>query len=100
MIKRIDGCWYRTLDLDAGIHAYVGPRGANRFWHGYYSGKAIDHSTGGVVPIVDAHERRVEWLELSGGRYEPTESSGLIPLGQPCWPSGSSGRRSAVQPVV
>jgi hypothetical protein len=50
MIKRvrIEGCWYRTLDLAAGIRAYMGPRGAKRFWHGYYSGKAIDHFTGGV----------------------------------------------------
>ena len=60
MIKRvrIDGCWYRTLDLDAGIRAYMGPRGAKRFWHGYYSGKAIDHFTGGVIPIVDSASRR------------------------------------------
>jgi hypothetical protein len=45
MIKRvrIDGCWYRTLDPEAGIRAYTGPRGAKRFWHGHYSGKAIDY---------------------------------------------------------
>jgi len=60
MIKRvrIDGCWYRTLDLDAGIRAYMGPRGAKRFWHGYYSAKAVDHFTGGVVPIVDSASRQ------------------------------------------
>src|SRR5262249_23369325 len=59
MIKRvrIEGCWYRTLDL-AGIRAYTGPRGAKRFWHGYYSGKAIDHFTGGVVPVVDSASRQ------------------------------------------
>jgi len=48
----------RTLDLDAGIRAYMGPRGAKRFWHGYYSGKAIDHFTGGVIPIVDSASRQ------------------------------------------
>jgi hypothetical protein len=61
MIKRvrIDGCSYRTLDLEAGIRAYIGPRGAKRFWHGYYySGKAIDHFTGGVIPIVDSASRQ------------------------------------------
>jgi hypothetical protein len=54
-IKRIrqNGCWYRTRDLNAGIRAYMGERGAKRFWHGYYAGKAIDHYTGGVVPSVD-----------------------------------------------
>lgn len=55
---RIDGCWYRTLDLDAGIRAYMGPRGATRFWHGYYSGKAVDHFTGGVIPIVESASRQ------------------------------------------
>ena len=51
MIKRIwrDGCWYRTLDTEAGIRAYTGKRGAQRFWHGYYNQKAIDHFTGGVL---------------------------------------------------
>jgi hypothetical protein len=55
-IKRIKqgGCWYRTRDLDAGIRAYEGQRGARRFWHGYYAGKAICHFTGGVVPSVDS----------------------------------------------
>jgi hypothetical protein len=50
-VKRIKvgGCWYRTLDVDAGIRAYMGPRGAKRFWHGYYNQKAIDHFTGGVL---------------------------------------------------
>lgn len=64
MVKRIEigGCWYRTLDLDAGIRAYMGPRGAKRFWHGYYSGKAIDHFTGGVVPYVDSASRQEYYL--------------------------------------
>ena len=51
LIKRIrkGGCWYRTLDTDAGIRAYTGERGAKRSWHGYYNQKAIDHFTGGVL---------------------------------------------------
>jgi hypothetical protein len=54
-IKRIrqGGCWYRTRDLDAGIRAYEGERGAKRFWHGYYAGKAVCHFTGDAIPSVD-----------------------------------------------
>jgi len=51
LIKRVQvgTCWYRTLDTDAGVRAYGGPNGARRFWHGYYSQKATDHFTGGVL---------------------------------------------------
>jgi hypothetical protein len=51
IVKRlmVGGCWYRTLDVDAGIRAYMGPRGAKRFWHGYYNQKSICHFTGGVL---------------------------------------------------
>jgi hypothetical protein len=39
---RMNGCWYRTLDTDAGIRAYKGKNGKIRkFWHGYYNTKAI-----------------------------------------------------------
>jgi len=60
VVKRIliGGCWYRTLDTEAGIRAYMGPRGAKRFWHGYYSGKAVCHFTGGVIPFVDSASRQ------------------------------------------
>jgi hypothetical protein len=51
---RVNGCWYRTFDHEAGIRAYTGKRGCRRFWHGYYGGKAIDHFTGGVIPSVDS----------------------------------------------
>jgi hypothetical protein len=32
MIKRvrIDGCWYRTLDLKVALRAYIGPRGSDQ----------------------------------------------------------------------
>lgn len=55
---KVGGCWYRTLDLDAGVRAYMGPRGAKRFWHGYYNGKAACHFTGGVIPIVESASLR------------------------------------------
>ncbi len=55
---KVGGCWYRTLDVDAGVRAYTGPRGAKRFWHGYYSGKAVDHFTGGVIPVVESASLR------------------------------------------
>ncbi len=50
-VKRIkqNGCWYRTIDRDAGIRAYTTPHGVRRFWSGYYNQKAIDHFTGGVL---------------------------------------------------
>ncbi len=69
-IKRIrqGGCWYRTRDLGAGIRAYTGPRGAKRFWHGYYAGKAIDHLTGGVVPSVD--DASTQECDLFKGIYD------------------------------
>jgi len=51
---RMNGCWYRTRDQEAGIRSYSGPRGSRKFWHGYYGGKAIDHFTGGVIPSVDS----------------------------------------------
>lgn len=51
LIKRIRlrDCWYRTNDLEAGIRAYMSPRGARRFWTGYYNQKFADHFTGGVL---------------------------------------------------
>lgn len=50
-VKRVQvgGCWYRTLDAEAGIRAYTSSRGARRFWHGYYNQKATCHFTGGVL---------------------------------------------------
>jgi hypothetical protein len=51
---RMRGCWFRTLDLEAGVRQYSGPRGRRKFWHGYYGGKAIDHFTGGLIPSVDS----------------------------------------------
>jgi len=55
---RINGCWYRMRDTEAGIRAYTGPRGSRRFWVGYYSGKAVDHFTGGIIPSVDSSSRQ------------------------------------------
>ena len=54
-IKRlkVNGCWYRTRDMEAGVRAYTSKGRTSRFWHGYYSGKAVDHYTGGVIPSVD-----------------------------------------------
>ena len=54
-IKRVNlrGCWYRTRDVEAGVRAYTRKGRVKRFWHGYFSGKAVDHYTGGVIPSVD-----------------------------------------------
>src|SRR5581483_11412489 len=45
---KIKDHWYRTLDDTAGIRAYMGERGAKRFWHGFYNQKAADATTGGA----------------------------------------------------
>lgn len=50
----VGGCWYRTRDTEAGIRAYVSNGKLKRFWHGYSSGKIVDHYTGGVIPYIDS----------------------------------------------
>ncbi len=50
----VGGCWYRTRDEEAGVRAYTSNGRLRRFWHGYYSGKAICHFTGGAIPSVDS----------------------------------------------
>jgi hypothetical protein len=51
MRVRVGQHWYRTLDSTAGVRAYMGPRGAKRFWHGFYNLKSIDHYTGAPVAV-------------------------------------------------
>jgi hypothetical protein len=51
---KVGGCWYRTRDEEAGVRAYTSNGTVKRFWHGYYSGKVIDHYTSGVIPSVDS----------------------------------------------
>jgi hypothetical protein len=43
--------WFRTLDASAGIRAYTGPRGAKKFWHGFYNIKGVDHYTGAPLAV-------------------------------------------------
>jgi hypothetical protein len=50
---KVGGCWYTTRDRDAGVRAYTRKGTVKRFWIGYYSGKIVDHYTGGVIPSVD-----------------------------------------------
>jgi hypothetical protein len=51
MRVRVGQHWYRTSDATAGVRAYMGPRGAKRFWHGFYNLKSIDHYTGAPVAV-------------------------------------------------
>ena len=51
---KVGGCWYRTRDAEAGVRAYIVNGRLRRFWHGFYSGKAIDHYTSGTIPSVDS----------------------------------------------
>jgi hypothetical protein len=48
---KISGHWYRSRDVDAGARGYKRRGKSIRFWHGFYSGKAIDHFTGGPVGV-------------------------------------------------
>ncbi len=49
---RLGGCWYVTSDGDAGLRAYKKNGKTKRYWFGYYNAKAVDHFTGGVIPLV------------------------------------------------
>jgi hypothetical protein len=51
---KLGKCWYTTRDGEAGIRAYTSNGKLKRLWHGYYSGKAICHFTGGAIPSVDS----------------------------------------------
>jgi hypothetical protein len=55
---RVGGCWFRTRDSEAGTRAYTRNGKTTRFWHGYYSAKAVDAYTGGVIPSVDPANRQ------------------------------------------
>ncbi|MCU1529283.1 MAG: hypothetical protein JWP75_3046 [Frondihabitans sp.] len=60
-IVGIEGCKYEILDRTAGVRAYTGPRGAKRFWLGFYNQKAIDHYTGAPVAINLSSASIPEW---------------------------------------
>jgi hypothetical protein len=51
---KVGGCWYRTRDEEAGVRAYTSNGKVKRFWHGYYSGKAVCALTSGAIPSVDS----------------------------------------------
>lgn len=55
---RVGGCWFWTRDTEAGTRAYTRNGKTTRFWHGYFSAKAVDAYTGGVIPSVDPANRQ------------------------------------------
>lgn len=57
---KIGGCWYRSLDTEAGIRTYKKLRGF-KFWHGFYNTKAVDHYTGAPVAITVESASRSEY---------------------------------------
>lgn len=59
VIQLTDGCLYKLLDPEAGFRAYTGPRGAKKFWPGYYNQKAICHHSGApiAVHVFDASQQ-------------------------------------------
>ena len=58
---RSGGHWYRQTDPDAGRRMYEGPRGAKRFWEGYYDHASEDNFCGGTLAIKVNSASRQEW---------------------------------------
>jgi Uma2 family endonuclease len=67
------GAWFASAALVVEI---VSP--ADETWQKlpFYAAHDVEE-----VLIVDPMRRRVDWLALAGGRYEPVQRSGLIDLG-------------------
>lgn len=77
-----DGALFRTrpdavyLPTAALVVEIVSP--GDETWEklGFYAAHGVEEFL-----IVDKQERRVHWLGLTGGEYQPIESSGLIEFG-------------------
>lgn len=67
------GLWHPTAALVVEI---VSPNDESWEKLPFYAEHEVDE-----VLIVDPQQRSVEWLGLTGGRYEPIARSGLIELG-------------------
>jgi hypothetical protein len=72
---------YHVVPGPAGPHSELDQQLAVLFdetWQklGFYAAHHVDE-----VVIVDPSERSVDWLVLAGARYEPAETSGLVPFG-------------------
>jgi Uma2 family endonuclease len=67
-----DRVWYPTAALVIEI---VSPGDESYDKLPFYAARQVDE-----VAIVDPQERRVDWLGLTGARFEPVEQSGLIDL--------------------
>lgn len=67
------GVWQRTAAL---VIEVLSP--SDKTWKklDFYAAHGVDE-----LLIIDPEERRVHWLALKGGRYEPVEQSSLIELG-------------------
>jgi hypothetical protein len=48
---KVGGCWYRTRDDTAGVRAYFRGGSLVKFWHGFFSMKAVDHYTGAPLAV-------------------------------------------------
>jgi hypothetical protein len=58
---RVGKHWYIQTDTDAGRRTYDGPRGAKKFWCGYYDHAAEDNHCGGTLSIKVNSASRQEW---------------------------------------
>lgn len=76
---KVRGCWYRSLDRTAGIRAYVRNERVSKFWHGYYSHKAIDHYTGAPVAILVSSASQQEYHAYPQLMQNVTETIGATP---------------------
>ena len=67
-----DRVWYSTATLVIEI---VSPDDETDAKLPFYAAHQVDE-----VLIVDPQERRVKWLVLTNGRYQPLAASGVIDL--------------------
>jgi hypothetical protein len=74
---KVGGCWYRSRDKSAGIRAYVHNGNVNRFWHGFYNMKVVDHFTGAPVSV-----RVVNASDQESKTYPELLSSAIKAVGE------------------
>jgi hypothetical protein len=78
-LVRINGHWYSMTDKTAGIRAYTGPRGATRWWIGYYDQKMVDHFTGGVLAVDDFNASTQEYYHYPELFQQLVDNVGALP---------------------
>lgn len=76
---KVGNHWYIQTDPDAGRRTYKGPRGARRFWVGYYTHDAEDDFTGGALALNVNNASRQEWAIYPELLQDTIEAIGDVP---------------------